>query len=324
VSETFTFHPPRRIGLVFHVILVLLLVFLSGWGFWQAAQATVGPLFLLYLLPALISIGLVPLLVYRAFALRSARYMMERDGIRLSWGLRVEEIPMSAVIWARASEELARPLPLPWLRWPGSVIGVRNMPDGNRLEFLAATSRRLILIALPGRVFAISPENPAQFLGVFQSFMEIGSLTPLQARSVYPSFLMARIWNARPARALLLGGLLLNLILLVGVSLMVPTFNQVTLGVGPGREPIPAVRLLLLPFISGVILLMNFFLGLFFYRSVDTQGTRGQVAANQTGTQLFPGTSLVSGRVLAYLLWGTAILTAAFFLMALFFILQTG
>lgn len=307
------FFPPRRLGLIFQPLVSAILVVTSVWSFWQAVNTTIGPLFMVYILLAILGVGLVPLLVYRSYALYRAGYALERDGILLRWGLRLEDIPMTSVLWVYHTSQLESPLPRPWIRWPGSVIGVRRLPDGNRVEYLASTARQLIYIATPERIFAISPEQTDEFLKTFQRFMEMGSLTPLTARSLYPGFLLARVWRTRTARYLLLGGLLLNLLLLAWVSFVVPSRPQITLGFALEGDPVPAARLLLLPILSGFFFLLDIFFGLFLFRrgdspSQDPSGNRGLL--------------LVPGEFLAYLLWSSAILTALLFMLAVFFILQ--
>ncbi len=293
----------------------MVLVALAVWGFLQAARTSIGPLFLLYLIPVLIVVSLAPVLAYRAFSLLRAYYVLERDGIRLYWGLRSEVIPMSAVVWVRPARELEQALPLPFFRWPGSVIGIRQVAGKERLEFFAARSTDLVVIATPERIFAVSPENPDEFLQTYQQQNELGSITPLEQQSIYPSFLLSRVWNARPARYLLIGGLLLNLALITWVSLVVPGLTQVRLGYDPLAEPIPGIQLLLLPFLSGIFFVLDLLVGLFFFRRTAPQFFAGAPA--EAG-------ALTSWQVLAYLLWGSGAVTAALFLVAVFFILQAG
>lgn len=315
MNEHYVFLPPRTTGLVFQSIAILALLGLSAWGLLRASEASVGPVFLFYLTPALISIGLAPLLAYRVYALRGARYIMQRDGIQLLWGLRAEDIPMNTIEWVLPSNELSYRLKLPWLYWPGAVIGARNAPGGKRVEFLASRANRLVLIAAADHIFAISPEDPQAFLQAYQGFMEMGSLSPLPPRSVYPGFLLARLWQTPPARYLLLGGLLLNLVTLSIVILVAPSRGQVTLGFGAGREPVPAIRLLLLPVISSFFFLINFFLGLFLFRRTESQ---------TTDHPLTGAIWLIPGRTIAYILWSSAAVTSALFLLAVVLILQAG
>ncbi|MBN1146367.1 MAG: hypothetical protein JXA78_03860 [Anaerolineales bacterium] len=303
LDET-VFQPERRPGYIFQAGAIVLFVAAGFMGLWQAAQAEIGPVFLLYLLPALLAVVAVPALAYRFYALNSSYYALERDGIRLRWGLRYEDIPMTAVLWVHPASDLATPnaLPLPRLRWPGSVLGVRNLQGLGPVEFMAASSQGLMLIATLERSFAISPVEQEAFLHAFQRYTEMGSLTPLEARSIYPTFLVSRVWASAPARALLLAGFTLSLVLLIWVSLAIPWRTQVILGFDPAGGPgdaVPAVRLLLLPVINSFFVLADLFLGLFFYRRPESQP-------------------------LSYLLWGSGAFTPLLFLIAVFFILRAG
>lgn len=302
MRDEFVFHPERRLGLAFHTGAILSFVVIGITGLWQAAYASIGPIFLLYLLPALLAVIAVPVLAYHAYALQNGFYTLERDGIRLRWGLRFEDIPMTAVLWVHPASDLAAYPPLPRLRWPGAVLGTRQLPGAGQVEFLASNSSELVLVATPEHVFAISPTDPVAFLQTFQRFTEMGSLTPLEARSQYPTFLLNRVWAAKPARTLLLVGLAFSLILLVWVSFAIPSRSQIYLGFNPDGSPgdaVPAVRLLLLPVVNTFFVLADLLLGLFYFRREESQP-------------------------LSYLLWGSGALTPILFLIAVFAILQAG
>ena len=305
-ATAFEFYPDRRWGELFHILLILLLAVIGLWGLWQASRAEVGPAFLLYLLPALVAVILAPLLIYRLRGLERSGYILQRDGIRLRWGLRLEEIPMDKVVWVRSSDELQQQFPKPWLRWPGCVLGTRRLADAKEIEYMAAGARHLILINTPDRIFAISPAVPGNFLLTYHRLAELGSLTPIEAQSVYPGFLLARFWSDLPARYLVLSSLLLSLALLIWVSLVAPTRVHVLLRpvidqtVPPAPdEYVPALQLLLLPVLNSFIFVANLLLGLFFYRRDEN-------------------------RVLAYLLWSGGMVTPVLFLVAVHFILQAG
>jgi hypothetical protein len=296
MNQAASFPPPRRWGMIFHLAAAGVLAAGAVWGLWRASQAVIGPLFLLYLLPGLAAAAATPLLAYRAAALRNATYTLERDGIRLRWGLRQEDIPIDRVLWVRPLEESRLALPLPWPRWPGAILGVRSLPDGGSLEYLAAGMESLVVIATRDGWYAVSPRDRAGFLHAYQRLAEMGSLYPLPRRSVHPSFLLARVWRSRSARLLLIGGAALNLAMLIWVSLAAAGQESVRLG-GAGGDLVPPVRLLLLPVISGSFFFANLFLGLFFYR-------RGEVDISGEAP----------GHILAHILWSSALLCAALLL----------
>ena len=139
-EETYVFEPPQREGIIFHVVVILLLVAAAITLFSQATQAELGPFFLFYLLGSTSLALPLPFLIYRLLSLRRAAYILERDGIRLQWGLRVEDIPITEVLWVRLVEDLERPLALPWLRLPGSIVGTRRHM-GQVVEFMASEAR---------------------------------------------------------------------------------------------------------------------------------------------------------------------------------------
>jgi len=113
---------------------------------------------------------------------------------------------------------------------------------------------------------------------------------------------LARVWSAKLARGLLLGGVLLSLTLLVWVSLAVQTYSQVRLGYRPDGAPgdlVPAVRLMLLPILNGFFFLLALLLGLLFFRRDES-------------------------RPMAYALWMSNVLTSLLFLAAVYFMLRSG
>lgn len=300
--DSLVFYPPYRIGLVVQITAILIFLGLGIFGLRQAAQSPIGLEFLLYLLPVLLALIFIPLLGYRAYALWRASYFLERNGIYLRWGLREEVIPMDVVTWVRTSSELGSDLPKPWFRWPGAVLGVRQLPEGTRVEYLAAQTQNNILIATEERIYAISPANQEEFMLTYHRFAELGSLTPITPHSIYPANLLRRVWNSPYARYMLLGGLLTTLLLLIFVSLYVPYSPTISLGFNPDQSPsekVPSVYLLLLPLLNGVIYFAHAVFGLYLFRSEERQS-------------------------LAFLLWGSGLFTSILFIIAVIFSVQAG
>ena len=190
VSNAFVFRPPVQRGYLVHLSAILVLLALGGLGLWQAFSTDVGPAFITFLLPGILALALVILLGYRVYALRGAFYALERDGFRLHWGLRTEVIPINTITWVGLAGELGEDLPLPALRWPGSIVGTRQLSGLGPVEFMAAQTSDLVLIITRKRVYAISPEDPLVFLQAFQRLTELGSLSPLKSQSIYPTFFL--------------------------------------------------------------------------------------------------------------------------------------
>lgn len=300
MSELFAFNPPRRRGLLFHTIIVLVLGSTSTFTLLFALNQQVGSYFILLLLISLLIFAPLPFILYRAYALSRASYRLERDGLHIVWGLRVEDIPLPNVEWVRRSTDLAADLPLPRLAMPGALLGIVNVPDLGPVEYFASTSENLLLIATPQRVYAISPEDPNAFLRSFQRAFEMGSLTPLSSMSVLPAAYLSQVWSNVLARNLLIAGFIINLILFVGVSLLIPGRGTTPLGFSPNGTPLPPVpaeQMILLPILSVFIYVIDLTAGLFFYRRENYA-------------------------LIAYFIWGSAVTSAALLIAAVLMILS--
>jgi hypothetical protein len=284
------FHPPRQVGIFLQGGLILVLGLAGVYFFFLAVQDPSGIGFLYNMLIALVIFAPLPVLAYRLYALLTGTYILRRDGLRIRWGLRREDIPLRQIEWLRPAEEFGFRLPLPWLRWPGSVVGSRKVAELGDVEFMAADLAHMILVATPQKIYAISPAEIKIFMATFRKINELGSLTPLEAQSFYPTVLFENVWEDRLARWLILGSFGIGLVLLAVAGLAVPGLDAIA-WIGT-VEPAPAERLLLLPILEGIFWLLNFIVGIFLYRR---------------GGDL---------RIGAYLLWGSGALTGLLFLIA--------
>jgi len=299
--KTGHFPPAKRTGITTHVIVILALAATSIWGFWSLTLAQVGPSYVTYLLIALIAFAPIPVFTYRAYALLRADYYIDRDSLAAIWGLRVEDIPLTDIEWVRPATDLTEPLALPRFRLPGSVLGTRRHPDLGLVEFIASDSRNLILIATSKRVIAISPENPGAMVQTFARAIELGSLSPAEPVSVYPSFIITQAWESSLARFLWAGGLFLNLGLVVWVGMLIPSLSQIPFGFdefGEVSEVAGSSQLILLPLVSAFLFVVGLLAGLYFYRWEKQ-------------------------RPLAFVVWISSMLTSVLFLVAVLFIVIT-
>jgi hypothetical protein len=295
------FPPARQRGLALHMVLIFVLGAVSLTMFWFVFQTPVGLLFALDILVALLTFIPLPILAYRAYALTRGNYFLDRDNLRLMWGLRVEEIPVGNVEWVRPVQALTTPLALPWLRLPGSLLGRSLHPDLGSVEFLASETETLLLVATARRVYAISPADPGAFIAAFQRAIEMGSLSRVEPHSQYPSFVVVVAWESIFIRYLWLAGAFLNVGLLIWVTVLAPGIRNVPLGFTPAGSPqeaAPGVQLILLPVLSAVLFVIGWLAGLFLYRRADQ-------------------------RIVALAVWSSSVVSALFFLIAVFFLITT-
>ncbi len=302
MNEISSFKPPQKSGYIFQIFLLILISAMAAFGLWQAVLAGIGPLLIIYLLPALVAVVMVPTLAYRIYGLRTANYSLEREGIHIRWGLRVEDIPIDQILWILRREELEGNISLPRFRWPGALLGRRKISGLGDVEFLASSQSGLILIATDKRTFALSPANPELFLFTASQIMEMGSLAPIESRSIYPTSLMVRVWSSKLARLMLSASLVFSLGLLVWVSFIIPGRSQVFLGFQPDGSPgdsIPAGRLMLLPILNFIFVSLDFFLGLFMFRKQKSQ-------------------------LLSFLLWVSAAILPLLFILGVAFVIRNS
>ncbi|RPH61459.1 MAG: hypothetical protein EHM81_04215 [Chloroflexi bacterium] len=295
------FPPSRQRGLVLHIVFSLALGAVGLVSFWLAFQTQVGLGFALYVLLFFFTAVPTPILAYRAYALVRANYLLDRNTLRLVWGLRVEDIPVSDVEWVRPASGLATPLALPFFRLPGSILGVKNQRDIGRVEFLAAEADTLLLVATAKQVFAISPADPGAFVTAFQKAIEMGSLAEVAPRSQYVTFVVARAWENLPARFFWLAGAFLNIGMLVWVTALAPSLPGISLGFTPEGAPLPpapAAQLILLPLLSAVLFVADWLAGLFFYRRNDQH-------------------------ILSLVMWAAGAFTSLLFLLGVYFLVTT-
>ena len=263
------FYPPKRRGLIFHISLVLILVSAGGYLFWLAVEQEAGSFFLILMLVAILLFVPIPILVYRAYSLRQSLYHIDRQGLRLRWGLRAEDIPLPEIEWARPASELGMDLPLPRFSTPGAIIGSRNVQDLGKVEYFASDPSTMILIATYEKIYVISPEDKKTFLAVFSRMIELGSPSPLKSYSVLPVVFLQNVWTDRMARLPLISGIALTIGLFILVAGAIPTMPSVRLGFNRLGQPLdagPSARLLLLPILASFTLAFDILAGLFFYR----------------------------------------------------------
>lgn len=269
-AEIFT--PFRTRGLMFHILVVVFLLAGCAGCLILSIQQEAGGLFALFLIFSLLFFAPVPVFLYRGYALYNASYQLSRDGLRIRWGLRAEDIPLPEIEWVRPASELGFRLPLPRITWPGAIRGTRQVPELGPVEFLASTTSTLMVVATREKVYAISPDDPRGFLRAFQYAIEMGTLNPLKAASARPASYARRVWDDRPARIFLIAGLILTLLLFIQVSLIVPARTSISLGFdahGRPQPPVPSRQLMLLPVLGVFAYVVDLLGGMYFYRRLE-------------------------------------------------------
>jgi hypothetical protein len=273
-TTTYSFKPIKRQGLFLLGFSVFISLAASIALFILSMQEQYGAFFVLFLVISLILMIPGFFMLYRFYALIRAEYKVSREGVLLQWGLRREEIPLNDIDWVRQESKLEIDLRPPPFSLPGAVLGTVPHEELGEVEFMASDIHSLILISTPKKMFAISPANAASFLDCFRRSFELGSLMPLQSTSVLPATYLRTVWLDKRARALILTGFILALLLLTVVSLAIPTLAPVSIGFDAfGKElpPVTSTRLLLLPILCIFFFFVNLISGLYYFRKVENR-----------------------------------------------------
>jgi len=298
MTDRSSFDPPRRAGTIFHLLAITICILGGVWGVWRTANAEVAPQLLLYLAPILILITLFPFLIYNLYALYRSRYILDRNGLILQWGWRTETIPMNRIQWIHQASNLKPAISPPLLRWPGAILGKRKRPGHPDIEFLASTMKNPVVISTPDQVYVISPARVEEFLDAYRHLTELGSLNPLPSQAARPTFMITQLWKQRTILFLTLTGAILVFSLLIWTVIVIPQRQEISLGFtaqGVPHQPLPSVRLILLPILYTLSYIGNLVIGLFLYRREKN-------------------------RSLAYLLWGSSICIGLVFHISMLYI----
>lgn len=266
-----TFFPPRRNGFILHFILLLTFLVGSFWLFNQASRTPIGPLFAVYMLVIFLLAAAVPFLTYRLYSLLRSSYAFRPGILRLTWGLREEEIPLVNINWISMADNLEYRVPFPLLRWPGSILGIRRLDRRSDIEFMASQRDGLVVIETSRHLYAISPEDPEAFLQAFQRASEIGYFDPIRGQSVHPTAIVETAWQNRRARSLLAVSFLFGLAFAAWIVLYVQPQASVTYTLGNTDRIVNGTQVLLLPVLNGFYFFFNLLVGLFFFRREETQ-----------------------------------------------------
>lgn len=274
MKETQVYSPPKTVGLILHGFIILLLLGGSGLLIYLAFSLSTSWSLILFLFGAILFLAVLPIGAYRAYALLHATYSIERDGLRVRWGLRSEDIPLTEVIWVRPASELELPLKLPVFSMPGAVLGNSEHEDLGPLEFIASSAQKLVIVSTVNKTLVLSPEDPEEFVYKFQRVIEMGSLYPIPPHTAVPAAFIQQILKDRRSLRLILTLSGMTILLIIVTSLLIPVRPSVSLGYDIYGGLLPQIssnRLLLLPVIATIFTFMDIIAGAFFFRRPDTR-----------------------------------------------------
>lgn len=267
-----TFTPPRSLGLAIGCLIFALATAGAAAGVAGLSDATVSPWIVLWVSLPLLGVPVALMAAYRVYGLITAGYSLDRDRLRVRWGLAQEEIPLSEITHlAPPTADLAGLRPTPGFWWPGCVVGRKPTDGRGEVEFFATRLEGgLVLVEAGERRLALSPSDPQAFEQAYIDAIRMGSLERVAGRSVRPDFFLGRLWSDGLARGLVIAGLILPVLQIGYLAVQAARLPvQVPFGfntVGAPDPFVPPGRLLLLPMLGGLCWLIDLALGAWLYR----------------------------------------------------------
>jgi len=267
------FTPNKLRGSILLIGLGLLFLSAGGTLTYLAFQQANSGVMLLMLVGGLVLLVPVPILTYNAYTLVRARYILDRDGLRIRWGLRYEDIPLPEIQWVRPIGQMGYAVQTPFFTFLGILQGLIPCEELGRVEFFATSNKQTILIATSRDVYALSPQRMDLFLNSLQDAVERGSLSPISWQSERPVSFIGNAFKVKTIRYGIIAGFLLNVALITAASILMPRLDSVQFGfASASNEPVPANRLMLLPTLSLMVFVLDVAVGFFLYRKEDTRG----------------------------------------------------
>ena len=253
--------PEQKKATIFLAILIGLSIILLIAAIWVLPLGLINPAALIG--TAAFALLLLILASYKLYQLKTMIYSLSRDGLELNWGFRKVFIPNQNLAWARPVADFNSALPLPALHLPGLVLGHHLVQGLGKVEYGLTEPVKAVLISGNGKVFAISPKNPAEFATQVVRFQQMGATQNLPSIDESLGQLWATIWAQKSHRTSLLIGLalsLLSLILAFVFSSLYPSVTWVTL------ESVPSFQLFIMPALAFGVWLVNLASGLFLFQ----------------------------------------------------------
>ncbi|NLB72265.1 MAG: hypothetical protein GX797_09735 [Chloroflexi bacterium] len=284
------YFPPRQKSLILNGLAAFVLVLLILGMLIIGSMTRQNTLAILLMAAGILLLLPLFLVIYRIFVVLSTVYLLSRDALEISWGLRRELLPIGQIDWVNPVSEFETQLPLGVTFLKSAYYGEKRINGLGQTLFVATSPEQMVLIKRGNQYLVISPENARIFCERFDQINQLGSLKQFEPESENLTMLWQRVWADRWAKRMLIAGIISLALLLIAAMTIGLSREQI---VWVSMERVPASRALLLALIGTLFGLINTFVGLLLY-------LQDRVAANVRN-----------------LIWGWTILVNAIFTIAL-------
>jgi hypothetical protein len=179
--------PPSRLGLLFGIGIVLVLILLD---IGLVSLMLTSPVDLLTVVRALLVILTLPVMgivLFGLVGLRSASYRVDRNAIAIRWGQVEQVVPLPDVEGVLQGTDLGRVTRFRGIRWPGCWVGRGRIEGVGAVQFYCTSPlHRHLVIRTAAGSYAISPQAPDKFMDLLATQRAMGVLEPREHRLTQP------------------------------------------------------------------------------------------------------------------------------------------
>ena len=168
-----------------------------------------------------VSLPLLAVALYWAYASLRLRYRLDRNALTIVWGASRQVVPLARLERVVTTDDLEGK----WrrgLRWPGQLIGVVEMDGVGPAQVFATQAAPAVVLVTRASAYAITPADPRRFLADLEVRRRLGAIRPVEERNVPVRLFRLAVWRDHLAWALLGLGLLSNAVLFGYVTLRYP------------------------------------------------------------------------------------------------------
>ncbi len=248
-----------------YVGLAIIVALSAGAGrlIWQMLLATKIDLILFLVgLGIMVALALIAVFTYWTVGYFKLKYLLDRNGLVISWAGERQYIPMESVDKIVSGDGIDSKIRIRGINWPGYHIGRENLGErGELLVYSTVSLPRQIFICTPALIYGISPREPERFLKELELRRNLGATTFQRQMTDRSRFLSFPLWSDRGAHLLVAVATLLNLAMFAflsqrfpGLPSRVPThFNAL------GQVDLigQTIEIFKIPFIGLIALLVN-------------------------------------------------------------------
>jgi|LDZU01.1.fsa_nt_gi hypothetical protein len=254
--------PIKRTALNILVLCLLLSGLSSGSIIVASSMQNAGYRIIGYILGILFSLPIF-FFLFQLFQISRSKYKIDRDGLTIFWGFQKMVMPIHEIEWIRPYDQMGYAVPLPALERMGIFTGKIFFRDLGDILFFATSQQDAFLIGTSQEVLFLSPIDPQAFQKGIQEAVYLGSITPLERKSINVES-PARVVRSNLGLYLPLGiGVFLTLLLFILFGFVINARDSIQIGLVRFE---PASGIIIIPLLSLILNTVNAFLSPKFFK----------------------------------------------------------